>query len=132
MTTTREEIVVEGSDDGVTWLAYEFPYKPGDVARRPAFVAPHQPRLDWQMWFAALSDSRRQVWFQSFLARLLQGSPEVLALLEKNPFPDHPPRYVRALLYDYHFTDRATRAATGDWWTRTPVGEYASPVSLRP
>ena len=132
MTTTREEIVVEGSDDGVTWLAYEFPYKPGEVTRRPVFVAPHQPRLDWQMWFAALSDYRRQIWFESFLARILQGQPEVLALMERNPFPDRPPRYVRALKYDYRFTDRATRAATGAWWTRTPAGEYAAPLALRP
>ena len=132
MTTTREEIEIEGSDDGVNWLAYGFRYKPGDVDRRPVFVAPHQPRLDWQMWFAALSDFRRQPWLQSFMARLLQGSPEVLALLDSNPFPDHPPRYVRALLYDYRFTDGATRASTGAWWTRTPAGEYAAPMSLRP
>jgi hypothetical protein len=130
MTPTRPEIVVEGSDDGTTWQAYEFRWKPGDVNRAPAFVAPHQPRLDWQMWFAALSDYRRQPWFQNLLVRLLQGTPEVLALLEHNPFPDKPPRYVRAVLHDYRFTDLATRRATGAWWSRDVLRLYAPPASL--
>ena len=130
MTTERREIIVEGSNDGVNWLPYEFKYKPGDVNRRPAFVAPHQPRLDWQMWFAALGDYRQNPWFMDFCERLLQGSPEVLALLEKNPFPDHPPRYIRAELYDYHFTDLAERRATGAWWKREFIGEYLPPISL--
>jgi hypothetical protein len=131
MTTTRAEIVVEGSDDGQTWSAYEFRWKPGDVNRRPAFVAPHQPRLDWQMWFAALSSYRQQPWFAAFLARLLQGSPEVLALLEKNPFPDHPPRYIRSIAYDYRFSDFKTRRETGAWWVRTEEGQYSPVQSLR-
>ena len=130
MTTERREIVVEGSNDGTNWLAYEFKYKPGDVNRRPAFVAPHQPRLDWQMWFAALGDYRQNPWFANFCERLLQGSPEVLALLEKNPFPGHPPRYIRAELYDYHFTSFAERRATGAWWKREFIGEYLPPLSL--
>ena len=129
MTTTRREIEIEGSDDGVTWRAYGFPYKPGDPARRPAFVAPYQPRLDWQMWFAALESP--PPWFEAFCARLLEGSPEVLGLLATNPFPEHPPRFVRAELYEYRFTTWAERRATGDWWVRTPVGEYLSPVTLR-
>ena len=83
MTTDRREIIVEGSNDGMNWLPYEFKYKPGDVNRRPAFVAPHQPRLDWQMWFAALGDYRQNPWFVNFCERLLQGSPEVLALLDE-------------------------------------------------
>jgi hypothetical protein len=131
MTTTRAEIVVEGSDDGQTWVPYEFKWKPGDVNRRPAFVAPHQPRLDWQMWFAALSSYRQQPWFASFLGRLLQGSPEVLALLEKNPFPDHPPRYIRSIVYDYRFSDFKVRSETGAWWVRTPQGQYSPVQSLR-
>lgn len=130
MTTERREIVVEGSDDGVNWLPYEFKYKPGDVHRRPAFVAPHQPRLDWQMWFAALGDYRQNPWFVNFCLRLLQGSPEVLALLEKDPFPNHPPRYLRAELYDYRFTSFAGRRATGAWWRREPLGEYLPAISL--
>jgi len=131
MTTTRREIVVEGSDDGTTWRAYEFRYKPGDPMRRPGFVEPHQPRLDWQMWFAALSPYEVTYWFQEFLTRLLQGSPAVLGLLRTNPFPDHPPKYVRADLYDYHFTSPAERRKTGAWWTRTYVGPYSPVLSLQ-
>ena len=82
MTTTRPEIIVQGSNDGVTWLDYEFPYKPGDLRQPPHWVAPYQPRLDWQMWFAALSDYRATPWFTNFMVRLLQGSPDVLRLLE--------------------------------------------------
>jgi len=129
MTTERREIVVEGSNDGVTWLPYEFKYKPGDVNRRPTFVAPHQPRLDWQIWFAALGNYRQNRWFVSFCLRLLQGSPEVLALLERNPFSDHPPRFVRAELYAYSFTESAERRASGGWWRRERVGQYLEPVS---
>ena len=131
MTTTRPEIIVEGSSDGVVWLPYEFKWKPGDLKRRPAFVEPHQPRLDWQMWFAALGSYRDNPWFINFLERLLQGSPDVLALLEKNPFPDHPPRYARAMLYEYHFTDPATRRQTGEWWRRDLKGVYCPTLSLR-
>ena len=131
MTTTRPEIVVEGSNDRLTWLTYHFKWKPGDPKRRPAFVAPHQPRLDWQMWFAALGDYRGNPWFVNFLVRLAQGSPEVLALLEKNPFPEKPPRHLRAVLYEYHFTDLATRHATGDWWRRERKGLYCPEIALR-
>jgi predicted DCC family thiol-disulfide oxidoreductase YuxK len=131
MTTTRIEIVVEGSDDGQTWRAYQFKYKPGDPKLRPRWVAPHQPRLDWQMWFAALGNYRQNPWFTNFMARLMEGSPEVTALLATNPFPNAPPRYVRALAYDYRFTDAATRRATGDWWQRERKGLYFPEVSLR-
>ena len=131
MTTTRPEIIIEGSDDGFEWKEYEFPFKPGDVTRAPRFVAPHQPRLDWQMWFAALRDYRASPWFLTLAERLLQGSPEVLDLFERNPFPDRPPRYIRAQLYEYRFTDRATRARTGAWWQRELVGEYLPIISLR-
>ena len=92
MTTSRPEIIVEGSDDQINWKAYEFKYKPGDVNRKPSFVEPHQPRLDWQMWFAALGNYQQNPWFISFCQRLLEGSPDVLALLAKNPFPSKPPR----------------------------------------
>jgi len=131
MTTSRPEIVVEGSDDGTTWHAYAFPYKPGDLRRRPAFVAPHQPRLDWQMWFAALGTYREAPWFLRFCEQLLRGSPDVLALLADNPFPRHPPRYIRATRYDYHFTDLATKRAEGAWWRRSPKGLYCPVLSLR-
>jgi lipase maturation factor 1 len=131
MTTTRPEIVIEGSNDGVTWLPYEFKYKPGDLARRPALVAPHQPRLDWQMWFAALGDYQSDPWIIRFMARLLQGSPEVLRLLGRNPFPGGPPHYVRAMLYQYRFTSPAERKSAGAWWNRELKAVYVPAVSLR-
>jgi hypothetical protein len=130
MTTTRPEIVIEGSRDNVTWQAYEFKYKPGDLGRVPRFVAPYQPRLDWQMWFAALGNYQDHPWFASFCKRLLQGKPEVLSLLAKNPFPDAPPRYLRALLYEYHFTDFSSRAASKHWWRRELEGLYCPVLSL--
>ncbi len=128
MTTSRPEIEIEGSDDGQLWRSYIFKWKPGDIRNRPLLVAPHQPRLDWQMWFAALGDVRQNPWFVNFLVRLLQGSPDVLAKLEKNPFPDHPPRYVRAVRYDYRFTHLGESSA---WWKRERQGLYCPPISLR-
>jgi hypothetical protein len=124
--------VVEGSDDGITWRAYEFRYKPGDVLRRPSQVAPHQPRLDWQMWFAALGDVRDNPWFVRFCLRLLEGSPSVLALLDRNPFPDAPPRYLRARLYDYRFSTPAERRETGAWWSAANRASIARPSASSP
>ncbi|HEY2946301.1 MAG TPA: lipase maturation factor family protein [Vicinamibacteria bacterium] len=129
MTTTRPEIVVEGSDDGLTWKAYEFKWKPGDAARRPGFVAPHQPRLDWQMWFAALGTCEDNPWFVRFLGRLLEGSPPVLALLARNPFPGRPPRLIRAERYEYMPTDLTTRRQEGTWWRREARGDYCPVLS---
>jgi predicted DCC family thiol-disulfide oxidoreductase YuxK len=131
MTTQRPEIVFEGSDDGETWLAYEFNAKPGDPARRPGFVAPHQPRLDWQLWFAALDYPRRDPWVLAFIERLLQGEPAVLGLLRTNPFPKQPPRFLRAVLYEYEFTRPAEHARSGNWWRRTPIDYYVRPTRLR-
>jgi hypothetical protein len=131
MTTNRFEIVVQGSNDGVNWLDYEFKYKPGDLNRRPEFVQPHQPRLDWQMWFAALSDYRHNLWFVEFCGRLLSGSPRVSHLLRYNPFGKAPPRYIRAVLYEYHFTDFASSRRTGAWWRRQYKQEYLPPISLQ-
>jgi len=131
MTTSRPEIVVEGSDDGDLWKAYEFRYKPGDVYRGLPWVAPYQPRLDWQMWFAALSNYQNNPWFERLVLRLLEGSPQVTGLLASNPFLDKPPRFIRAITYDYHFTDWATRRKSGAIWTRTPLGGYFPAVSLR-
>jgi hypothetical protein len=127
MTTQRLEIVIEGSADGQEWQPYAFRYKVGAVDRVPAFVQPHMPRLDWQMWFAALRSWRDYPWFSQFMMRLLEGSPTVLNLLEHNPFPDRPPVYVRARLYDYCFT------AWGEagWWFRREKGLYAPALSLR-
>ncbi len=131
MTTRRDEISVEGSDDGRIWKAYEFRWKPGDVGRRPEFVAPHQPRLDWQMWFAALGTLEENPWFARFLVLLLEGSPPVVGLLASNPFPGTPPRFVRARLWRYRFTDAAERRASGAWWRREEIGIYA-PALARP
>jgi lipase maturation factor 1 len=124
MTTTRPEIIVEGSYDGANWLPYEFRFKPGDVNRRPGFVAPHQPRLDWQMWFASLGRCEDNPWFVAFERRLLEGSPPVLRLLKTNPFPDAPPRFLRTTTYVYRFSDTATRLETGAWWQRSLLGPY--------
>ena len=131
MTMKRPEIVVEGSNDTKTWLEYSFKWKPGDLNERPRWVAPYQPRLDWQMWFAALSPPDRNPWFGGLLVRLLQGSPEVLGLLESNPFPDTPPKYVRAVMYQYHFTDLSTLRDEGRWWSRERLGVYQRPLALR-
>jgi len=130
MTTKRDEIVIEGSSDGIEWREYEFRYKPGDLFRAPPWNIPHQPRLDWQMWFAALEDPRRLPWFWRFLQRLLENEPAVTALLRKNPFPDKPPVYVRAQFYDYAFTDEAGKA-TGRWWERHLLGLYFPIVALK-
>jgi lipase maturation factor 1 len=131
MTTSRPEVVIEGSQDGADWRAYEFKWKPGEVTRRPPFMSPHMPRLDWEMWFAALGDYREQEWFLPLMARLLEGSPATLELLERNPFPGTPPRYVRASLYDYEFTDPAERLATGAWWRRKLLRSYSPAFSRR-
>lgn len=131
MTTSRSEIIVEGSNDGVNWRPYEFKYKPGDLTRRPRWVQPHQPRLDWQMWFAALGNYQTDPWILHFLERLLEGSPQVLGLLGRNPFPDAPPRYIRAQVYDYRFTTPAEHKATGEWWHQKWKGTYVPELSLR-
>ncbi len=105
MTKTRKEITIEGSDDGETWKPYRFRWKPGELDRRPRFATPHMPRLDWQMWFAALGqDCLGEHWFLAFEERLFEGSPSVLALLRENPFTDRPPRILRARLARYNFS----------------------------
>ena len=132
MTESRPEIIVEGSNDRVTWQTYQFRWKPGDLTAAPKWVAPHQPRLDWQMWFAALQGSyQRTPWFLNFMGALLQGKPKVLQLLADNPFPDTPPRYIRATLYDYRFTDLATKRSEGTWWHREWKSMYCPAISLR-
>jgi hypothetical protein len=129
MTTARPEIVIEGSDDGTDWKAYEFEFKPGDPLRRPSFVAPHQPRLDWQMWFAALDRYEDNPWFASLCRRLLEGAPAVTALLAHNPFPERPPRLVRSVLYDYRFTSWDAGRADKAWWQRTRLRLYGPVLS---
>ena len=130
MTTTRPEIVIEGSNDEIHWSAYEFRYKPGEPNRGLPWVAPYQPRLDWQMWFAALGSYRENTWVGALIYRLLTGEPSVLNLLKPPPFPA-PPHYIRAMLYDYQFTTQAERSKTGAIWRRTPSGSWFGPVALR-
>lgn len=130
MTTDRCEIILEGSSDGINWLPYEFKWKPGDVKRAPGWCAPHQPRLDWQMWFAALGTPRENPWFVGLIYRLLQGSHEVSDLLANNPFPDKPPRYIRAMFYRYRFTTLDELRQTGAWWKRQELREYLPTLSL--
>lgn len=132
MTTTRPEIIVEGSHDGREWRAYGFIWKPGDPRRPPSLVAPYQPRLDWQMWFAALGNYQGNPWFMNFLVRLLQGAPDVLALLDHNPFPDRPPRYIRAVVHDYRFTSIAQRREQGTWWNTRPERLYCPVLTSNP
>ena len=136
ITRPRYEVIVEGTDEAVLtastkWREYEFKGKPGNTGRMPPQVAPYHLRLDWLMWFAALSDYPDNPWFVSFLAKLIDGDHATLSLLRSNPFPDQPPRYVRALLYEYHFTTPAERAKTGQWWKRELVRIYVPPVAKR-
>ena len=136
ITRVRHEIVLEGTDDpapgpGAVWRAYECKGKPGDPHRRPPQVAPYHLRLDWLLWFAALSPAYAEGWFGRLVERLLVNDPDTLRLLRTNPFPDAPPTHVRALLYEYRFTTREERRATGAWWHRELVGSYLPPVSAR-
>ena len=131
MTSTRPEIILEGSEDGRTWKEYSFKWKAGSTARPLPVVAPFQPRLDWQMWFASLGELKQNPWFSNFLVRLLQGEPSVTALLENNPFPEKPPRYLRAALFQYKFTNQETRKRTGEIWDRDYRGDYCPPISLK-
>jgi hypothetical protein len=137
ITKERYEIIVEGtSDDTVTgttaWHEYEFKGKPGDPAYRPPQIAPYHLRLDWLMWFAAMSTPSDYPWFSEFLLKLLQGDSQVLGLLRHNPFPDRAPTWIRAQLYLYHFTTPEEHRKTGNWWDRRLVGSYFPPVRLKP
>ena len=130
MTTERPEISIQGSNDGKNWKEYVFKYKPGPLDRPPPIVAPMQPRLDWQMWFAALGSVMQNQWLVSFVECLLKGTPSVTALLETDPFPGSPPKFIRAVVYDYRVTDIKTLIDTGVWWKREYKGVYLPPVRL--
>jgi len=136
ITRTRHEIVIEGTQaetitPATEWRAYEFRGKPGDPAARPRQIAPYHLRLDWLMWFAAMSEPVEHPWFMSLLAKLLEGDRATLGLLTTNPFPDRPPTYVRAMYYVYRFTTPAERRRTGRWWNSELLGAYYEPVALR-
>jgi hypothetical protein len=135
ITRTRYEVVVQGTDESVPtdaakWREYEFRGKPTATGIRPPQIAPYHLRLDWLMWFAAMSDASQQPWFPVFLGKLLTGDAPTLALLRSNPFPGKPPRFVRAQLYEYHFTTPEERRETAQFWKREYVGPYFPAVSL--
>lgn len=125
ITRVRHEVVLQGSRDGDTWLDYELPCKPGDVNRRPCLVSPYHYRLDWQMWFAAMSSYEEEPWLAVLAAKLLEGDRSIAPLFAVDPFANAPPRFVRAQLYRYELT----RAGEPGWWRRTLVGEYMRPLS---
>jgi hypothetical protein len=131
----RDEVIVEGTLEAAPseyahWLAYEFKGKPGDPMRQPPQIAPYHLRLDWQMWFAAMSSYSEQPWFVNFAAKLLAGDAATLSLLRMNPFPHSPPKYLRARLYRYRFSTADERKRTGAWWQRELEGEWFPAVSL--
>jgi hypothetical protein len=126
----RDEIIFEGTDDAVIsgetkWKEYEFIAKPGDPNRRPAFIAPYQPRIDWQIWFAAMAMPTDYPWTFHFVWKLLHNDQDTLSLLANNPFPDKPPHFVRARLYRYHFAP----PGENDWWRRELIGEWMPALS---
>jgi hypothetical protein len=136
ITKERNEVIIEGTNDEVPgndadWRPYEFKGKPGDPARMPPQVAPYHLRLDWLMWFLALG-SRDTRWFQMLLLRLLEGDRRTLKLLSSNPFPDGPPRWIRAQMFLYRFSTRAERREQHVWWVRVPLGLIVAPVTLQP
>jgi hypothetical protein len=126
----RLEIIFEGTDalaitDAAVWKEYEFKAKPGNPKRRPAIIAPYQPRIDWQIWFAAMSTPELYPWTLHFVWKLLHNDAGTLSLLASNPFPNEPPRHIRAQLYRYEFASPGTDA----WWKRTLVGTWLPPLS---
>ncbi|MFI6494814.1 lipase maturation factor family protein [Streptomyces sp. NPDC050564] len=133
---TRYELIAEGTaetqiTEGTVWKEYAFKGKPGNPRRLPPQVAPYHLRLDWLMWFAALSPLYAAAWFPALLLALLENNPAVLRLLRRNPFPGSPPVFVRIRLYEFHFTSWSELRATGAWWNRTLVGEFVPPVAKR-
>jgi hypothetical protein len=128
MTRARYEIELQGSRDGRTWIPYPFRYKPQDPAERPGIFAPYQPRFEWNLWFASLGNWREYPWVVNAEARLLEGSPDALALFRRDPFGGKPPARVRAVLWQYWFTTPAEKKKTGNWWKRQLVGAYAPAV----
>ncbi len=132
MTRNRYEIEFQGSRDGVNWVAYPFRYKPQDPARHPGWYAPYQPRFDWNLWFASLVPWRQSPILIGTEERLLENSYDVVALFAGNPFADSPPRYVRAVMWQYWFTDLATKRRTGLWWNRKLLGLFAPEMARRP
>jgi len=130
MTRGRYEIEFQGSDDGVNWTPYQFRNKPQALNEAPRIYAPYQPRFDWNLWFASLGDWNENEIVPITEERLLLGEADVLALFRSNPFPQVPPRYVRAVLWQYWFTSMDEKRRTGDWWKREELGLYAPELSM--
>jgi hypothetical protein len=129
MTSGRYEIEFQGSNDGKEWIAYPFRYKPQALNEPPRVYAPYQPRFDWNLWFASLGDWRQNNIVPLTEERLLSNEPDVLALFKSNPFPKAPPRYVRAVLWQYWFTSIDEKRRTGNWWRRQLLGLYAPEIT---
>jgi hypothetical protein len=132
MTRGRYEIEFQGSNDGQTWIAYPFRHKPQELDKPPRIYAPYQPRLDWNLWFASLGEWRDNPMVLRTQRRLLSNDPDVLALFAANPFPQGPPRQVRAVLWQYWFTSMAEKREHGPWWRRELLGLYAPAIQLGP
>ncbi len=135
ITRQRREVVLEGTRDfrpgpETVWKEYEFKCKPGNVRRAPCIVSPYHYKLDWQMWFAAMSSYRYHPWILSLAGKLLENDPQTLGLIAGNPFPGEAPRWIRASWYEYHFTTPEERRKTGAWWVRKKAGDYLPPLSL--
>ena len=130
MTTRRDELVVEGSMDGSAWVPYAFPFKPGNVAARPRWATPHQPRLDWQMWFAALTTPEGAPWIYDFALALLEARPDVLKLVA-DPFDGARPKFVRIVRHRYRFSTPEQKLLTGNWWVRGDAAPWLPQTHLR-
>ena len=132
MTRGRYEIEFQGSNDGQNWTPYLFRYKPQALNEAPGIYAPYQPRFEWNLWFASLGD-----WHENNLVplteeRLLENDPDVMALFRGNPFGQAPPRYVKAVLWQYWFTSMEEKRRTGNWWKRNLMGLYAPELTHQP
>jgi lipase maturation factor 1 len=132
MTHERYEIEFQGTADGTTWVAYPFRYKPQDLKSAPGIYAPYQPRFDWNLWFASLGSWRQNLWVVQTQERLMNNRPEVLALFAGNPFSRKPPLSVRTVVWQYWFTDLATRRRDGTWWRRQLIGAYGPSLERLP
>ncbi|MFL5482077.1 MAG: lipase maturation factor family protein [Gemmatimonadaceae bacterium] len=129
MTPARYEIEFQGSSDGRAWVPYQFRYKPQDVFERPGIYAPYQPRFEWNLWFASLAPWQQNPWVVNTEQRLIEGSPSVLGLFRGDPFHGKPPAMVRTIIYQYWFTDLATRRSSGAWWRREELGQFSPSLS---
>lgn len=131
MTKQRPELIIEGSIDGSNWQEYHLAYKPNALDHQPKWVAPYQPRLDWQMWFAALGNYQRNPWLVRLCEQILKEDPGSLSFFSHNPFPESPPRFVRVVRYRYRFANPEERRETGAWWHRDPMDIYLPSMALR-